>query len=91
MPLRERLDACATSGRLSTADLAGWLELPYRTVYDYRRGAEPYPTRRPQIEERLTWLERAIALDPRFPVPLMVRAKDRKSYLRAVRRDHEHR
>lgn len=91
MPLKERLDAAASRAALSTSDLASWLELPYRTVYDYRRGAEPYATRRPQIEERLTWLERAIADDPRFPVPLMVRAHERKAYLRAVRRDHEHR
>lgn len=60
MTLRERLDTCARKGALSTADLAVWFDLSYQTVRSYRAGTEPYAARRPQIEQRLKWLESAI-------------------------------
>ena len=92
MTLQERLDACAAKGALSTADLATWLDLPYPTVRSYRSGAEPYAARRPQIEQRLQWLETAIKTDEALPVPLSVRATQRKSYiLRVFNRARRHR
>ncbi len=85
--LRQRLDACCEKGSLSTADLAVWLDSAYATVRSYRNGVEPYPARRPQIEKRLQWLEKAVATSPRFPVPLYVRSSERKRYVSLVLRD----
>lgn len=85
--LRQRLDRCALTAALSTADLAAWMDLPYATVRSYRRGVEPYAARRPQIEERLKWLEQASKKHPYFPVPLNVWAASRKTYIRLVLRD----
>jgi hypothetical protein len=84
MNLKKRLDACAATGGLSTADLAMWLDLPYATVRSYRRGIEPYPARRPQIDQRLLALERAIKSDPRLPVPLCVKISERRQYLLSI-------
>lgn len=84
MTLKQRLDACARKGALSTADLATWFELAYATVRSYRAGVEPYDARRSQIEQRLSWLESAIEHDPRLPVPLSVKAIERKEYVTGV-------
>ena len=85
--LKERLDACATKGALSTADLATWFDLSYQTMRSYRGGVEPYPARQKQIEQRLQWLEKAVKKHPSLPVPLEVRAASRKLYILRVRRD----
>jgi len=85
--LRQRLDACASQAALSTADLAVWFDAAYATLRSYRQGVEPYPARRPQIEQRLQWLEKAIAKSPRFPVPLYVRSSERKRWIQSVLRD----
>lgn len=84
MTLKQRLDACAQRAAFSTADLAQWLDLSYATVRSYRQGIRPYVARRPQIEERLSWLEAAIKSDPRLPVPLAVRASERKKYIQDI-------
>lgn len=89
MTLRERLDACAEKGSLSTADLAVWFSAPHATLTSYRKGVEPYPHRRPQIEQRLKWLEQAVKKSSRFPIPLEVRALERKPYVQAVLRDYD--
>lgn len=81
---RDRLDACATSAALSTADLAWWFDLPYATVKSWRSGSMPRPNRRSQVEERLRCLEKVVKTDKRFPVPLNVRASERAAYLRAI-------
>lgn len=86
--LKQRLDACARRGGLSTADLAVWFDLSYQTVRSWRDGVEPYQSRRPQVEQRLLYLEAATDSDPRLPVPLSVRAQDRKSYLQKIRNDY---
>jgi hypothetical protein len=70
---------------MSTADLALWFDLPYGTVRSYRKGTIPIDARLPQILDRLTWLERAIRVDLRLPIPLSVRAHERKEYLLGVR------
>lgn len=85
LTLRERLDAAATSGSLSTADLSRWFGISYSTLQKWRReGSEPYARRR-QILERLTWLEYALATDKRLPVPVQVKRDERKGYLEAIR------
>ena len=84
MTLQERLEKAAYWGALSTQDLATWLDLPYPTVRSYRQGVLPNAARRPQIEQRLSWLETAIKVDPKLPVPLSVRATARKSYILGV-------
>lgn len=87
MTLRERLDACAEKGSLSTADLAVWFSAPHATITSYRKGVEPWPHRRPQIEQRLKWLEQAVNKSSRFPIPLEIRK--RKPYVTAVLRDFD--
>lgn len=82
--LHERLDTCARKGGLSTADLAVWFDLPYPTIRSYREGTQPNAARAPQIEQRLVWLERAIKDDPQLPVPLSVRAGDRRAFIEGV-------
>ena len=92
MTLKERLEKVAYWGALSTQDLATWLDLPYPTVRSYRQGVLPNAARRPQIEQRLQWLETAIKTDEALPVPLSVRATQRKSYiLRVFNRVRRHR
>lgn len=88
--LKDRLDKCAEHGALSTADLALWFDLPYPTIRSYREGiaAQPYTNRRVQIEARLQALEKAVKGDVRLPVPLTVRAKDRKTYILTIRAFH---
>lgn len=86
--LKHRLDVCAARGGLSTADLAVWFDLSYQTVRSWRAGVEPYQSRRPQIEQRLLYLEAAVDSDPRLPVPLEVRAQNRKAYLKKVRNSY---
>ena len=82
--LQQRIDACLEKGALSVADIALWLDLPYPTVKSYRQGTTPQAARQRQIEQRLSWLESAIRTDPRLPVPLSVRARERKAYLMGV-------
>lgn len=82
--LQRRLDAVAKKGSLGTADLALWLDLSYQTVRSYRRGVIPQEARYRQIDERLKGLERALRTDSRLPVPLSVRARERKEYLLGV-------
>ena len=89
MDLSERLNRCARTARLSTADLAVLFEIPYGTIRSYRQGTIPYPIRRPQIEERLIWLEAVIASDPRLPIPLRVRATDRAAWLKGIMCEHQ--
>lgn len=84
LSLSDRLDACATSGAMSTSDLAWWFDQSYATVKAWRQGTTPRPARRKQIEERLQCLEKAVKTDGRFPVPLGVRAAQRAAYLRAI-------
>lgn len=86
--LKQRLDLCAGQGGLSTADLAAWFDLSYQTIRSWRDGTTPYPMRRPQIEQHLLYLETAVDSDPRLPVPLKVRAQDRKNYIQKVRNDY---
>lgn len=83
---KERLDACATGGSLSTSDLAFWFDQSYATMRAWRQGTTPEPARRKQIGERLLMLENAVKIDPRLPVPLTVRAGERRAYLEGVRR-----
>lgn len=84
--IRDRLDACASSAALSTADLAHWFGLSHSTMRAWRcSDREPRRFRLRQIEERLEWLEYAIASDKRLPVPLTVRAIARHDYLDGVR------
>lgn len=82
--LQQRLDKSARAAAFSTADLALWFDLPYATIRSYREGTEPYETRRPQIEQRLQWLERAVDKDSQLPIPLTVRASRRKEYILGV-------
>lgn len=88
-PFSERLDACATAGSLSTADLAEWFQIAYATMRKWRRGVEPYPARRRQIEERLAWLEDAVRHHRDLPVPLRVRASERKAHVQGVLRSYD--
>ena len=88
-PFRERLDRVSTVGAISTADLAEWFGLPYATIRSWRSGSEPQAARRPQIEQRLSWLEDAVDTDPRLPVPLLVRSEERRQYLIAIRGAYE--
>lgn len=81
LTLKQRLDKAAKIGALSTADLAVFFDSSYATIRSYRHGARPYETRRPQIEERLARLEKALKTDPRLPVPLNVRAYERRQYI----------
>lgn len=82
----KRLDACATAGSLSGTDLAFWFDSNYSTVLQWRQGkAVPTPARRKQIGERLQMLENAVKYDARLPVPLHVRAHERRAYLEDVR------
>lgn len=84
--IRERLDACAASAALSTADLAYWFGLSHSTMRAWRCSSrEPRRFRLRQIEERLEWLEYAIASDKGFPIPLEVRLSARRDYLYEVR------
>lgn len=87
--LRERLDRVIKAGGLSTADLSVWFDLPYHTIRNYLEGGEPRPYRRGMIEERLGWLERAVATDPRLPVPALVKLGDRAGYILQVRGSFE--
>lgn len=87
--LKERLDAIARSGSLSTADLAHWFTLSYATMKSYRGGVEPYAARRTQIDQRLNWLETAVKNSPLLPVPMMIKAADRAAYIALIRRDYE--
>ena len=89
MSLKDRLDACALKGALSTADIAVWMDLPHATVRSYRNGVEPYPARRQQIDERLQWLEQAVRKSRHFPIPLEVRASRRKTYVLAARNAYD--
>ena len=89
--LKERLDACARSGSLSTADLSKWFTLPYATLKSYRQGAHPYPYRQGQIEQRLRWLEHAVRYSPKLPIPLKVRASERQAYVEGLRHKYESR
>ena len=82
--MAQRLDTCARKGALSTSDLAAWFDLPYATVKCYRQGTQPQTARREQIEQRLQWLERAVRTDGGLPVPLSVRASQRKAHLAGV-------
>lgn len=82
---QDRLDKAAEAGALSTVDLATWFDFSDATMRSFRNGSMPVPARRAQIEQRLTWLESAIKNDPRLPVPLSVRAGDRKAYITGVR------
>lgn len=86
--LKDRLDRCAKKGALSTADLALWFDLSYQTVRSYRNGINPYDTRRPQIEQRLLALEKAVHSDTRLPVPLSIWKDARKQYLLDIRAFH---
>ena len=84
MTLQDRLDKAALAGALSGADLALWFDLSYQTVRAYRVGTVPFTARAALIEQRLKWLENAVKTDPHLPVPLSVRARDRKKYILGV-------
>ena len=88
MTFPARLNTAATAGCLSTADLALWFGLPYSTIRSWRQGTEPSLPHRPQIEQRLRWLESAIKSDPKLPVPLSVRKGERKQYVQAILTKH---
>ena len=81
-----RLDAVARDACFTTADLALWFDSHYATVRAWRDGINvPNAARLPQLEERLKWLKEACRVDAGLPVPLTVRAGDRKEYILGVR------
>ena len=71
-------------GAMSVADLAVWLDLSYHTVRSWRSGSVPSEARREQIEHRLLLLDKAIRADAALPVPLSVRAQERKKYIEGI-------
>lgn len=81
LSLKQRLDKAAKAGALSTADLAVLFESSYATLKSYRQGIRPHEARRHQLEQRLSWLEKVLKTDPRLPVPLSIRAYERKQYI----------
>lgn len=86
---RTRLAAAAKAAAFTDADLAVWLDCAYATVRAWRQGRhEPLPAIRPQLDTRLSWLERATKAR-KFPVALGVRQKDRGIYILAVRKKYE--
>ncbi len=86
---KTRLLAAKEAGDLTIADLQHWFDAPFATCHywAYTAGPELLP-RGPRgrvITRRLKMLEWAIRHEIGFPVPAMLRQRDRPKHIRQTR------
>ena len=86
---KSRLLAAKEGGDMTVADLAGWFDAPFATcrywVYDADPDIIPRGPRGRVILRRLKQLEWAIRHEIGFPVPEMLRQRDRPRHIRDTR------
>ncbi len=86
---KSRLLKAKEGGDLTVADLAGWFDAPFATcrywVYDADPDIIPRGPRGRVIFRRLKMLEWAIRHEIGFPVPAMLRQRDRPRHIRDTR------
>lgn len=86
---KSRLLAAMQAGDMTKADLAWWMDAPFATihfwVHDASPGHSPRGPRGREILRRLRQLEWAIKHEIGFPVPEMLRARDRPRHIKETR------
>ena len=75
-------DKCGLSGR----EMAAFVGVPKATMESWLRQSSPHTYTRRLVETQLTFLERELARkEPRLPIPLRVRNRERLAYVRKLR------
>lgn len=94
MKFQERLRKAQKDGDMTMADMARWFDVPFQSARYWLivgdADMEPRGPRARMIRKRLERLEWAIHHSIGFPVPQMLRVRDRKQHIETTRDAIDH-
>jgi hypothetical protein len=82
---QRRIAAVLRDGGLTVMDLSRWFDRAYPTVRTWQQGREPWGPHGEESRLLLTVLEKAIAQERGFPVPVKLSPRARKAHIERVR------